>query len=79
VDDQHLVDEVVQEFDVTHRLSELSAAWANLMTDTTSFGVLLQVNAFTFSLSSFLIWCLGLFFPSLSYLPSSLCKAFSRD
>jgi hypothetical protein len=41
VDDQHLADEVVQEFDVTHRLSELSAAWANLMTDMTSFGELL--------------------------------------
>jgi hypothetical protein len=26
IDDQHLADEVVQEFDVTHRLSELSVA-----------------------------------------------------
>jgi hypothetical protein len=41
---------VVQEFDVTHRLSELSAAWANLMVGMTSFGELLQVTAFTFSL-----------------------------
>jgi hypothetical protein len=70
---------VVQEFDVTHRLSELSAAWANLTTDTASFRELLQVTAFTFSLSFFLIWCPGFFFPSLSYFPSSLCKAFSQD
>jgi hypothetical protein len=79
VDDQHLVDEVVQEFDVTHHLSELSAAWANLTAHTASFGELLQVNAFSFSLPFFLIWCPSFFFPSLSYFPSSLCKAFSQD
>jgi len=79
IDDQHLADEVVQEFDVTHRLSELSAAWANLMAGTASFGELFQVTAFTFFLRFFLIWCLGFFFPSLSYFPSFLCKAFSRD
>jgi hypothetical protein len=41
VDDQHVADEVVQEFDVTHRLFELSAAWANLTAGTTSFGELI--------------------------------------
>jgi hypothetical protein len=55
LDDQHLANEVVQEFDVTHRLSELSATWANLTAGTTSFGELLQVNAFCFSPSFFLI------------------------
>jgi hypothetical protein len=42
----------VQEFYVTHRLSELSTAWANLTAGMASFGELLQVNAFSFSLSS---------------------------
>jgi hypothetical protein len=46
---------VVQEFDVIHRLSELFATWANLTAGMTSFGELLQVNAFCFSPSFFLI------------------------
>ena len=32
---QHLDDDVVQQFDATHRLSELTAAWGNFVT---SFG-----------------------------------------
>jgi hypothetical protein len=69
---------VVQEFDVTYRLSELSTTWANLMASTASFEELLQVNAFSFSLPFFLIRCPSFFFPSLSYFPS-LCKLFSQD
>jgi len=33
-----LDDDVVQQFDVTHRLSELTATWGNLVTFATSFG-----------------------------------------
>ena len=38
---QHLDDDVVQQFDATHRLSELTAAWGTFMT---SFGEKLQVS-----------------------------------
>jgi len=31
-------DDVVQQFDATHRLSELTAAWGSLSTLVTSFG-----------------------------------------
>ena len=33
-----LADDVVQQFDATHRLSELTAAWGSLSTLATSFG-----------------------------------------
>ena len=33
-----LADDVVQQFDATHRLSELTAAWGSLSTLVTSFG-----------------------------------------
>lgn len=56
--DPHLIqdyievaDKVLQEFDATHCLSKLSAAWANLSTGATSFGELLQ--AFPRDQSSF--------------------------
>ena len=39
-------DDVVQQFDATHRLSELTAAWGNLSSLTTSFGEKLQVSFF---------------------------------
>ena len=39
-----LADDVVQQFDATHRLSELTAAWGSLSTLTTSFGERLQVS-----------------------------------
>ena len=39
--DQRLDDDVLQQFDATHRLSELTAAWGTLAT---SFGEKLQVN-----------------------------------
>ena len=38
---QRFDDDVVQQFDATHRLSELTAAWGTLAT---SFGEKLQVN-----------------------------------
>jgi hypothetical protein len=48
VDDWHLAEEDVRDLDATHRVVELSAAWADLMTRTTSFGELPQVSAFYF-------------------------------
>ena len=39
-----LADDVVQQFDATHRLSELTAAWGSLSTLATSFGERLQVS-----------------------------------
>ena len=39
-----LADDVVQQFDATHRLSELTAAWGSLSTLATSFGEKLQVS-----------------------------------
>ena len=39
--DQRLDDDVLQQFDATHRLSELTAAWGTL---STSFGEKLQVS-----------------------------------
>ena len=37
-------DDVVQQFDATHRLSELTIAWGSLSTLATSFGEKLQVS-----------------------------------
>ena len=39
-------DDVVQQFDATHQLSELTAAWGNLSSLATSFGEKLQVSFF---------------------------------
>ena len=44
--DQHLDDDVLQQFDATHRLSELTAAWGSFATFATSFGEKLQVSFF---------------------------------
>jgi hypothetical protein len=41
---QRLDDDVVQHFDATHRLSELTVAWGILAADATSFGKKLQVS-----------------------------------
>ena len=41
--DQRLDDDVLQQFDATHRLSELTAAWGAL---STSFGEKLQISFF---------------------------------
>ena len=41
-----LADDVVQQFDATHRLSVLTTAWGNLVTFATSFGEKLEVCFF---------------------------------
>ena len=41
-----LDDDVLHQFDATHRLSELTAAWGNLASSATSFGEKLQVSFF---------------------------------
>ena len=63
---QHLDDDVVQEFDATHRLSKLTAAWGNLAAGVTSFGEKLQVSFFEplfvgHSTSSVLTSCFSFF------------------
>jgi hypothetical protein len=45
---QHLEDDVVLEFDATHRLSKLIVAWENLSARATSFGEQFQVGIFLF-------------------------------
>ena len=61
-------DDVVQQFNATHRLSELTAAWGNLSSLATSFGEKLQVSFFIipsldvrFSLVLILCFSLNLF------------------
>ena len=66
-----LADDVVQQFDATHRLSELTAAWESLSTLVTSFGEKLQVSfsvvlSLDVRFSSVLMSCFSL----------SLCSAF---
>jgi hypothetical protein len=41
---QHLDDDVMQEFNATHRLLELTMAWGILAAGATSFGEKLQVS-----------------------------------
>jgi hypothetical protein len=41
---QRLDDDVLREFDATHRLSELTTNWEILMADAASFGEKLQVS-----------------------------------
>ena len=57
-------DNVVQQFDATHRLSELTAAWGSLSTLATSFGEKLQVSftAVPFLACSFFLCPYALFF-----------------
>ena len=64
-------DDVVQQFDATHRLSELTAAWGSLSTLATSFGEKLQVS-FSAVLS------LDVRFSSvlMSYFSLSFCSVF---
>ena len=69
-----LDDDVLHQFDATHRLSELTAAWGNLSTFATSFGEKLQVSFFEVlsldvRLSSVLMSCFSL----------SFAQSFSRD
>ena len=58
-------DDVVQQFDATHRLLELTAAWGSLSSLATSFGEKLQVSFFAVPsldvrFSSVLMLCLSL-------------------
>jgi hypothetical protein len=46
LDNQHLEDDVVLEFDATYRLSKLTMAWEGLLARMTSFGEQLQVGIF---------------------------------
>ena len=55
---------VVQQFDATHRLSELTTAWGGLSTLATSFGEKLQVG-FTATLFCMLVFLLSLRLVSL--------------
>ena len=60
-----LDDDVLHQFDATHRLSELTAAWGNLSTFATSFGEKLQVSfsevlSLDVRLPSFLMSCFSL-------------------
>ena len=70
-----LDDDVLHQFDATHRLSELTAAWGNLATFATSFGEKLQVSfskvlSLDVRLSSILMSCFSL---------SLFVQSFSRD
>lgn len=65
MDDRHLAEEVVKEFDPAHRLSELSASWTSLMAGAASFDKMLQVNIYVF-ISSFLVWFFS--FPLLLFI-----------
>ena len=49
-----LDDDVLHQFDATHRLSELTAAWGNLVTFATSFWEKLQVSFLKFFLWVFI-------------------------
>ena len=62
-----LDDDVLHQFDATHRLSELTAAWGTFATFATSFGEKLQVSfsevlSLDVRLSSVLMSCFSLLF-----------------
>jgi hypothetical protein len=64
---QRLEDDVVLEFDATHHLSKLTAAWENLSAGATSFGEQLQIGFF------FLLFGIPASFTSFShFLPFSI-------
>ena len=67
-----LADDVVQQFDATHRLSELTTAWGSLSTLVTSFGERLQVSfsellSLGVHYSPILISCFSLFLFAQSF------------
>ena len=76
---QRLDDDVLQQFDATHQLSELTAAWGTLAT---SFGEKLQVSfsevlSLDVRLSSVLMSCFSLsplFSPFLGIIPASFSR-----
>ena len=79
-------DDVVQQFDATHRLSELTAAWGSLSTLATSFGAKLQVSFSTVPsldvcFSSILMLCFlcpFLLSPSLMIISASFSRLKTR-
>ena len=67
-----LADDMVQQFDATHRLSKLTAAWGSLSTLATSFGEKLQVSfsavlSLDVHFSSVLMSCFSLSFCSVFF------------
>ena len=67
-----LADDAVQQFDATHRLSELTTAWGSLSTLVTSFGERLQVSfsavlSLDVRFSSVLMSCFSLSFCSVFF------------
>ena len=75
-----LDDDVLHQFDATHRLSELTAAWGNLATFATSFGEKLQVSfsevlSLDVRLSSVLMSCFSLVLISC-FFSLSFCSVF---
>ena len=68
---QRLDDDVLQQFDATHRLSELTAAWGTFATFATSFGEKLQV-----SFSEVLSLDVRLSSVLMSYFSLSFCSVF---
>ena len=78
-----LDDDVLLQFDATHRLSELTAAWGNLSTFVTSFGKKLQVSfsevlSLDVRLSSILMSCFSLSLFLLSLFLVIIPASFSR-
>ena len=66
-----LDDDVLHQFDATHRLSELTAAWGNLATFATSFGEKLHISFF-----EVLSLDVRLSFVLMSYFSLSFCLVF---
>ena len=78
-----LDDDVLHQFDATHRLLELTAAWGSLSTLATSFGEKLQVSfskvlSLDVRFSSVLISCFSLSFFLLSLFLMITPASFSR-
>jgi hypothetical protein len=61
---QCLEDDVVLEFDATHRLSKLTMAWEDLSAGVTSFGEYLRVGIFFFFFWWSNFFCFFFSFPS---------------
>ena len=77
-------DDVVQQFDATHRLSELITAWGSLSSLVTSFGEKLQVSFFTVPsldvrLSLVLIFCFSLYLFAQSFSHDHIGFFFSSE
>jgi hypothetical protein len=73
-----LEEDVVLQFDATHRLSELTASWGRLVAGTTFFGEQLQVRASSVPFCS-MVFQLFCFSFSSFFFPFLWDKPFSRD